>query len=387
MSTGIGACLVCLTPSLNRSLLACTLSFSAGVMIYVSLVEVIAVSSEYFAKSRSEASAAALATLSFFAGAALMALIDNCVHRALGAAAAAGDGLGDNGSASPSHSHSTPLMPPPREHTHHGDEELVGGRLRPLHPPDDHDEEAAAIYPTSRAAAIEAVGRRLAGDASRAERKRLLAMAVVISAAIALHNIPEGMATLSHAPPPTIAAPDAAPLPSPPPLRPALTPALAPPPPQPPSPPRTPALGVRRLWTRASRPCGRVTPHHPRDCTGLAVAMPVYHATGSRARAVALGSLSGMSEPFGALLASLVANEHSSTGAFGGMFGLTAGMMTYVCLSELLPSAYAERGVPRSRVVAAFFAGAAVMASSLIIEKFASAAFSGPSGPGGEAAT
>ena len=39
MSTGIGACLVCLTPSLNRSLLACTLSFSAGVMIYVSLVE------------------------------------------------------------------------------------------------------------------------------------------------------------------------------------------------------------------------------------------------------------------------------------------------------------------------------------------------------------
>ena len=83
-----------------------------------SSLQVIAVSSEYFAKSRSEASAAALATLSFFVGAALMALIDNCVHRALGAAAAAGDGLGDNGSASPSHSHSTPLMPPPREHTH-----------------------------------------------------------------------------------------------------------------------------------------------------------------------------------------------------------------------------------------------------------------------------
>mmetsp|Transcript_34621 Transcript_34621/g.111227 ORF Transcript_34621/g.111227 Transcript_34621/m.111227 type:complete len:325 (+) Transcript_34621:1771-2745(+) len=308
MSTGIGACLVCLTPSLNRSLLACTLSFSAGVMIYVSLVEVIAVSSEYFAKSTHEASAAALATLSFFAGAALMALIDNCVHRALGAAAAAGDGLGDNGE--------------------HGDEELVGGRLRPLHPADDHDEEAAAI---------EAVGRRLAGDASRAERKRLLAMAVVISAAIALHNIPEGMATYVasfHS----------------------VSSGL----------PLAAAIAVHNIPE------------------GLAVAMPVYHATGSRARAVALGSLSGMSEPFGALLASLVANEHSSTGAFGGMFGLTAGMMTYVCMSELLPSAYAERGVPRSRVVAAFFAGAAVMASSLIIEKFASAAFSGP---GGEAAT
>jgi len=59
------------------------------------------------------------------------------------------------------------------------------------------------------------------------------------------------------------------------------------------------------------------------------VAMPVYHGTGSRVRAVLLGTLSGFAEPFGALLASLVANDHSSKGAFGGMFGLTAGMMTY----------------------------------------------------------
>jgi ZIP family zinc transporter len=44
-----------------------------------------------------------------------------------------------------------------------------------------------------------------------------------------------------------------------------------------------------------------------------------------------------------------------------------------VCISELLPSAFAERGVPRSTVVAAFFAGCFVMASSLVIEKFATA--------------
>ena len=64
-------------------------------------------------------------------------------------------------------------------------------------------------------------------------------------------------------------------------------------------------------------------------------------------------------------------------------------MPARVASSTLVPTQWIERrqGVPRSRVVAAFFAGAAVMASSLIIEKFASAAFSGPSGPGGEAAT
>ena len=104
---------------------------------------------------------------------------------------------------------------------------------------------------------------------------------------------------------------------------------------------------------------------------GLAVAMPIYHGSGSRAKAVGLGALSGFSEPFGAILASFVANEHSSQAAFGGMFGLTAGMMTYVCVAELLPAALAERGVPRSTVTAAFFLGCAVMATSLVVEKFA----------------
>ena len=49
--------------------------------------------------------------------------------------------------------------------------------------------------------------------------------------------------------------------------------------------------------------------------------------------------------------------------------GMTAGMMSYVCIEELLPAAYAEKGVPRSKLTAAFFAGCAVMASSLVLEK------------------
>ena len=99
--------------------------------------------------------------------------------------------------------------------------------------------------------------------------------------------------------------------------------------------------------------------------------MPIYYGSGSRGRAVALGALSGLSEPFGAVLASLVANEHSSKAAFGLMFGLTAGMMTYVCIAELIPAALAEQGVPRSTITAAWFGGCAVMATSLVVEKFA----------------
>ena len=106
---------------------------------------------------------------------------------------------------------------------------------------------------------------------------------------------------------------------------------------------------------------------------GLAVAMPILYATQKRGRAIALGALSGMSEPFGALLASLVANEDAPPGVFGGMFGLTGGMMVYVCVAELLPSAFGEKGASSHLVTLAFFAGCAVMASSLVIEKLAAA--------------
>ena len=50
---------------------------------------------------------------------------------------------------------------------------------------------------------------------------------------------------------------------------------------------------------------------------------------------------------------------------------MTAGMMSYVCIEELLPAAYAEQGVSCSALTAAFFAGCAVMAASLVVEKWA----------------
>lgn len=158
LSTGLGAALIFLTSSLNRSLLAGTLAFSAGVMVYVSLVEVIGVSTEYFRKGFSEPLSFALATGSFFGGVAIMAVVDRIVHAVFTAV---------------SSGHRTSDL------SHLGDDPAGGNGEAGATGCSDSEEEGAAI---------ETVGRIT-------ERRRLLAMSAVVSAAIVLHNIPEGMAT------------------------------------------------------------------------------------------------------------------------------------------------------------------------------------------------
>jgi len=282
-ATGIGASFVLCTSSLDRKLLAYTMSFSAGVMIYVSLVEVISVSNEYFARGQPAATAYALATLSFFAGVLLMSVVDAIVHRMFDAI------------SGESHSHHALETHAPASSS--GDEEsnLNAGAT------DEFDDEGGA--------SIRAL-------AHVTEKKRLLMMSAVVSYVASFHSVSAGA-------------------------------------------PLAIAIAIHNIPE------------------GLAVAMPLLYATKNRSRAIGLGALSGMSEPFGALLASLVANENSSTNAFGGMFGLTGGMMVYVCVAELLPAAWGEKGVSREGITFAFFAGCAVMAASLVLEKIASATSGG----------
>ena len=303
MATGIGASFVLCTSSLDRRLLACTMAFSAGVMVYVSLVEVVAVSNEYFARSQPAPTAYMGATASFFVGTLLMALVDRLVHRAFDTVSAHAQG------DPPSHASSG------SSRSQHESRRCLSGSVGSDESEGLRDDLEA--FEDESGASIRAV-------AAIRERERLLLMAAVVSAAIVLHNIPEGMATY--------------------------------------------VASFHSVSAGAPLAIAIAIHNIPE---GLAVAMPILYATGSRTRAIGLGALSGMSEPFGALLASLVANEQSSSAAFGAMFGLTGGMMTYVCIAELLPAAYAERGVSNDTITAAFFMGCAVMAASLVIEKFA----------------
>jgi zinc transporter, ZIP family len=74
---------------------------------------------------------------------------------------------------------------------------------------------------------------------------------------------------------------------------------------------------------------------------GFAMSLPLYLALGSRFKAIAWSSiLGGLSQPFGAGIAALwfkVAKNNGSgspsEGVYGGMFAVTAGVMTSVALS------------------------------------------------------
>ena len=69
----------------------------------------------------------------------------------------------------------------------------------------------------------------------------------------------------------------------------------------------------------------------------IAVSMPVFYATKSRVRGfwAALGS--GLAEPCGALLCFFVLRRFISNAFLDGLVALIAGLMCFVCYSELIP--------------------------------------------------
>ena len=72
---------------------------------------------------------------------------------------------------------------------------------------------------------------------------------------------------------------------------------------------------------------------------GISIAMPVYYATKNKKKAIFLTFISGMSEPLGALLAFLFLKPIINNTIMGALFAIIAGIMTYISMVELLPSA------------------------------------------------
>ena len=98
---------------------------------------------------------------------------------------------------------------------------------------------------------------------------------------------------------------------------------------------------------------------------GVAVSLPIYHATGSRKKAFWYSALSGMAEPVGALVGFLLLRSILHDAAFGVMFALIAGIMVYISLDELLPTAH-EYGEGH-KVIWGVVGGMFVMALSLLL--------------------
>ncbi len=72
---------------------------------------------------------------------------------------------------------------------------------------------------------------------------------------------------------------------------------------------------------------------------GVSVALPIYSATGNKWKAFFVATLSGMTEPLGAFVAYIALAPYISPMLTGGTLALTAGLMVYIALDELLPMA------------------------------------------------
>jgi len=134
LATGIGSTLAFFTKTTNKAFFAVSMGFSAGVMIYLSFVEILPKSTLYMMGSLSELEAAAMAAFALILGMVVMAVIDALV----------------------------PSGANPHENTQ---VELIGEDQTQL----DFLEHA--------------------------QNQKLLRMGVFVALAIAIHNFPEGLAT------------------------------------------------------------------------------------------------------------------------------------------------------------------------------------------------
>jgi ZIP family zinc transporter len=98
---------------------------------------------------------------------------------------------------------------------------------------------------------------------------------------------------------------------------------------------------------------------------GIAVSVPVYFATGSRKKAFWYSFLSGVSEPIGAIVGYTLLRAFFSDTVFGVLFSAVGGIMVFISLDELIPTAreYGTGHVAIYGVVA----GMALMAVSLLL--------------------
>ncbi|MGA1848722.1 MAG: zinc transporter ZupT, partial [Thermoplasmatota archaeon] len=98
---------------------------------------------------------------------------------------------------------------------------------------------------------------------------------------------------------------------------------------------------------------------------GIAVSIPIFYATGSKKKAFFYSFLSGISEPLGALIGFFILLWFFSDAVFGIVFASVAGIMVFISLDELLPTAR-EFGKPHLAIYG-LIAGMGVMALSLLL--------------------
>jgi ZIP family zinc transporter len=253
LCTGIGSIIAFVAKKTNAKFLSISLGFSAGVMIYVSMIEIFNKAQASLVTELGNKLGSWVTVISFFCGMFLIAIIDTII--------------------------------PSKENPHE------------MYKVEEMDKEE---------------------DKEEKNKRGLLRMGLFTALAIAIHNFPEGLATfISAMQEPSIAIPIVV------------------------------AIAIHNIPE------------------GIAVSVPVYYATGSKKKALLYSFLSGLSEPLGAIIGYLVLMPFINDVAFGVIFAGVAGIMVFISLDELLPSAreYGEHHL----AIYGLIAGMIVMAVSLLL--------------------
>lgn len=98
---------------------------------------------------------------------------------------------------------------------------------------------------------------------------------------------------------------------------------------------------------------------------GIIVAAPVYAATGSRWKALAMAACSGLSEPIGALIALVSVKPIISEDSLHIILAVVGGIMAAVCVLELWPEGRKCRA--STHLVSGIACGIIIMGSTLLL--------------------
>ncbi len=270
LATGIGSALAFFTKKTNKTFLASSLGFSAGVMIYVSFVEIFFKGLTVLKGVYPYKKAYIITTFAFFSGIIIIALIDKLV----------------------------PSFENPHE-------------TRAIEELNDFKKVEENLDKMEK--------QNKSKDSEKfAQDHKLYRMGIFSAIAIAIHNFPEGLATFASAL-------------------------------------KDPTIGISIAIA--------ISIHNIHE--GIAISIPLYYATGNRKKAFFFSFLSGLSEPVGALIGYLLLKPFFNDIIFGILFSFVAGIMVFISLDELLPSA--EKYGKHHIAIYSLIGGMAIMAISLLL--------------------
>ena len=250
LATGIGSLIALIAKRTNTKFLCASLGFSAGVMLYVSFMDLLPIAKEELVLHLGNKTGMLALLLAFFGGMGLIMLIDFIIPK----------------SNNP--------------HEFQGIEDMMKSDSR---------------------------------------QKSLQRTGIIVAVSLVIHNFPEGIAAFTTA------------------MTSGLSVAI----------PITIAIAIHNIPE------------------GIAVSVPIFHATGNKRKAFWLSFLSGLAEPAGALAAYFFLMPYWSPLMNGIVMAAVAGIMVYISVDELLPTAekYGEHHISISGLIA----GMILMAFSLYL--------------------